>query len=270
MIKLGEKIKSLRKEKNISQEIFANYLGVSFQAVSKWENGNTMPDVTMIPAIASFFSVSTDELFDFNLYEIEKNVDAIVDEYSKYWYADKAKAEQVIRDGLKKYPGNDILLNCLIGVLSELGKNDEVITVGKALVESTKHDDVRFDAYRIMAEAYKAKGEYQLAKDAIEHIPEIYFSKLGVAAHLLEDDEMYEAAQKHKNISAEDLIDMLIIAGKHLKDNGENEKADSQFRIALKIIDAFKEDFVETKYFKSTIYEYTQEQRKELGALLGE
>ncbi len=270
MIKLGEKIKSLRKEKNISQEIFANYLGVSFQAVSKWENGNTMPDVTMIPAIASFFSVSTDELFDFNLYEIEKNVDAIVDEYSKYWYADKAKAEQVIRDGLKKYPGNDILLNCLIGVLSELGKSDEVITVGKALVESTKHDDVRFDAYRIMAEAYKAKGEYQLAKEAIEHIPEIYFSKLGVAAHLLEGEEMYEAAQKHKNISAEDLIDMLIIAGKHLKDNGENEKADSQFRIALKIIDAFKEDFVETKYFKSTIYEYTQEQRKELGALLGE
>lgn len=270
MIKLGEKIKSLRKEKNISQEIFANYLGVSFQAVSKWENGNTMPDVTMIPAIASFFNVSTDELFDFNLYEIEKNVDAIVDEYSKYWYADKAKAEQVIRDGLKKYPGNDILLNCLIGVLSELGKNDEVITVGKALVESTKHDDVRFDAYRIMAEAYKAKGEYQLAKDAIEHIPEIYFSKLGVVANLLEGEEMYEAAQKHKNISAEDLIDMLIIAGKHLKENGETKKAVSQFKIALKVIDAFKDDFVETKYFKSTIYEYTQEQRKEIERLLCE
>ena len=39
MIRLGEKIKSLRKQKNISQEVFANYLGVSFQAVSKWENG---------------------------------------------------------------------------------------------------------------------------------------------------------------------------------------------------------------------------------------
>ena len=43
MIRLGEKIKSLRKQENISQEVFANYLGVSFQAVSKWENGNTMP-----------------------------------------------------------------------------------------------------------------------------------------------------------------------------------------------------------------------------------
>ena len=45
MMKLGEKIKTLRKQKNISQEVFAGYLGVSFQAVSKWECGNTMPDV---------------------------------------------------------------------------------------------------------------------------------------------------------------------------------------------------------------------------------
>lgn len=38
-IKLGEKIRSLRKEKNIPQEVLAQYLGVTFQAVSKWENG---------------------------------------------------------------------------------------------------------------------------------------------------------------------------------------------------------------------------------------
>lgn len=43
MIKLGEKNKSLRKQKDISQEVLAGYLGVSFQAVSKWENGNTCP-----------------------------------------------------------------------------------------------------------------------------------------------------------------------------------------------------------------------------------
>ena len=39
MVKIGEKIKHLRKQKNISQEVFANALGVSFQAVSKWESG---------------------------------------------------------------------------------------------------------------------------------------------------------------------------------------------------------------------------------------
>ncbi len=270
MIKLGEKIKSLRKQKNISQEVLAGYLGVSFQAVSKWENGSTMPDVTLIPAIASFFGVSTDELFDFNLYEIEKSVDDIVTEHGKYWDIDKSKAEQILREGLKKYPGNDVLLDCLICVLCELGRHDEVITIGKCLVESTKYDDLRFDAYRTMAEAYKALGEYQLAKDAIEHIPEIYFTKLEVAAQLLEGKEMYEAAQKQKTLSATSLIDMLIIIGKYLKKNGENDKANAQFTIAQKVIDAFLDDFIERKCFKSTIYETMLEQRKEIERLLGE
>ena len=121
-----------------------------------------------------------------------------------------------------------------------------------------------------MAEAYKAKGEYQLAKETIDHIPEIYFTKLSVAAQLLESEEMYEAIQKQKNISAEDLIDMLIIAGKYLKENGEHEKATSQFRIARKIMEAFEEDFIESKWFKSTVYEYTNDQRKEIEALLTE
>ena len=73
-----------------------------------------------------------------------------------------------------------------------------------------------------------------------------------------------------KNISAEDLINMLIVTGKRLKENGELEKANSQFRIALKVMDAFEEDFVETKWFKATVYEYTNEQRKEIETLLAE
>ncbi len=260
MIRLGEKIKSLRKQKNISQEVFANYLGVTFQAVSKWENGNTMPDVTMIPAIASFFGVSTDELFDFNLYEIEKNVEAIVDEHNKYWDEDKAKSEQIIRDGLKQYPGNDILLNCLIGVISGLGKNDEVITIGKALVESTKYDDVRLDAYRIMAEAYKAKGEYELAKEAIEHIPEIYFSNLYVKAYLLEGEEQFEAATRESSVSFEDLIWMLEILGEIYLKKCEVEKAKIKYTQAINVLKAFENDF-ETEYSHS---KYDPEKIKEL------
>ena len=66
-------------------------------------------------------------------------------------------------------------------------------------------------------------------------------------ASLLDGEDSYEAAQKQKNLSAEDLIDMLIVAGKRLKEIGEIEKANSQFRIALKVMDAFEEDFVENK-----------------------
>lgn len=71
-MKIGEKIKTLRKAKNISQESLAKVLGVTFQAVSKWETNTTAPDVSLIPSIASFFVVSIDELFDYNVFENEQ------------------------------------------------------------------------------------------------------------------------------------------------------------------------------------------------------
>ena len=270
MVKLGEKIKSLRKQKNISQEVFAGYLGVSFQAVSKWENGNTMPDVMMIPAIASFFGVSTDELFDFNLYEIEKQVTDICDEAYKYRISDPAKSEQILRHGLQRFPGNEIILNNLLYTLDYQTRADEVITLCKTLIESTKDDSVKYDACRILASCYRENGQNDLVKPTLEIIPEIYFSKLELMASLLDGEDSYEAAQKQKNLSAEDLIDMLIVTGKRLKENGDFEKANSQFRIALKVMDAFKEDFIENKWFKATVYEYTNEQRKEIETLLAE
>ena len=270
MIKLGEKIKSLRKQKNISQEVFAGYLGVSFQAVSKWENGNTMPDVTMIPAIASFFGVSTDELFDFNLFEIEKQVDAICDEAYKYRFTERDRSESILREGLQRFPGNDIILNNLLYTLDYKERADEVITLCKTLIESTKDDAVKYDACRILASCYKENGHFALIKPTLELIPEIYFTKLELMASLLEGEDSYEAAQKQKNLSAEDLIDMLIIVGKRLKEAGEVEKASSQFRIALEIMNAFKGDFVENRWFKDTIFEYTSERRDEIEALLAE
>ena len=270
MIKLGEKIKSLRKQKNISQEVFANYLGVSFQAVSKWENGNTMPDVTMIPAIASFFGVSTDELFDFNLFETEKQVEAICHESWKYRESDSEKAERILRDGLQRFPGNDIILNNLLYTLDYQTRADEVITLCKSLIESTKDDSVKYDACRILATCYKENGQNDLVRPTLELIPEIYFTKLELKASLLDGEESYEAAQKQKNISAHDLVDMLIITGKYLKGIGETEKARSQFVIAQKIINAFSDDFVETKYFKAKVFEATDAELKEIEQLLSE
>ena len=61
-IKIGNQIATLRKNKNLTQNELGERLGVSFQAVSKWERGETYPDITMLPVIASFFSVTVDEL----------------------------------------------------------------------------------------------------------------------------------------------------------------------------------------------------------------
>lgn len=56
------KIAELRKMRGISQQHLAEVLGVSFQSVSKWETGVTMPDITLLPSIAEFFNISVDQL----------------------------------------------------------------------------------------------------------------------------------------------------------------------------------------------------------------
>ena len=61
-LNIGETIKRLRKEREITQEEFAEVLGVSCQSVSRWENDNCYPDIELIPTIAGFFGISTDRL----------------------------------------------------------------------------------------------------------------------------------------------------------------------------------------------------------------
>ncbi len=60
---IGNTIKALRRQRNISQEVLAAALGVSIQAVSKWETGASLPDILMLPGIAQFFGVTIDFLF---------------------------------------------------------------------------------------------------------------------------------------------------------------------------------------------------------------
>ena len=160
MIKLGEKIRNLRKQKNVSQEVLAQVLGVSFQAVSKWETGATMPDVALIPAIASFFGVSTDELFDFNLLEQEQKIMKLCREAANYRDVDPAKSEAMLREGLKQYPGNDIILNNLLYVMQTPERWEEVVTVCKSILEVTKDDEVKYDVLRILA---KTKSHYSVS-----------------------------------------------------------------------------------------------------------
>ena len=69
MMNIGNQIQMLRKQNNITQEALACEMGVSIAAVSKWETGNSMPDVAMLCALADFFRVTTDELLGRNKME---------------------------------------------------------------------------------------------------------------------------------------------------------------------------------------------------------
>ena len=76
---IGERIKQLRQEKNITQEQLAEYLNISYQSVSKWEHGSSSPDISLIVPIAQFFNVTTDELLGHEFAETQE----AIDEYAK-------------------------------------------------------------------------------------------------------------------------------------------------------------------------------------------
>lgn len=62
-MELGKKIKQLRTAKGVTQDKLADYLNVSFQAVSKWEQGTTSPDIALLPKLSTFFGITIDDLF---------------------------------------------------------------------------------------------------------------------------------------------------------------------------------------------------------------
>ena len=61
---IGKRIALLRKEKGLTQEELASHMGVSPQAVSKWENDQTCPDISALPKLARLFDVTVDELLE--------------------------------------------------------------------------------------------------------------------------------------------------------------------------------------------------------------
>lgn len=65
-VSLGNKLKSLRLQKGITQDTLAKALHISYQTVSKWENETSMPDIQLLPEIAVYFGCRIDDLFDFS------------------------------------------------------------------------------------------------------------------------------------------------------------------------------------------------------------
>ena len=97
---IGERIKSLRKQTGMTQENLAEYLCVSYQAVSKWECGLTNPDLSLIAPLTKLFSISADELLGITDKDNDltrKKYDSALQKYrnnedhnSSYWWAKEA------------------------------------------------------------------------------------------------------------------------------------------------------------------------------------
>ena len=239
-MKIGERIKALRIERGMTQEQLANAIGVSFQAVSKWENAISLPDIALVPAIARLFGVSTDNLFD---YDAEKIAEKALEIAKKTWplrETDAEKGKAIILEGLKEYPENDVLLENLLYLIDYTASPDETIDVALRTMSATKDNSTRYDALRFLAYAYKAKNDLASAKAALAQIPELYFTRLSETAYVLSGEEKREAAEKQRGVSIGILVEMQTRIAEDLTEKGKPGEAKIEYERALRLLDLFE------------------------------
>lgn len=119
-IEIGKKIKSLRLQKGITQEQLAAKLNMSSQAISKWENNVTLPDIQLLPSLSVLFGVTIDELFaltdDTHFERIENmiNTEHVISA-EDFAYAEQFLKEKV-KDDDKKATRSLCWPNCIFNV----------------------------------------------------------------------------------------------------------------------------------------------------------
>lgn len=192
---IGTNIYNLRKEKKITQAQLAEKLGVSDQAISKWENNQCAPDVSLFPIIADFFGVSIDRLFGYHMNSYAEEVKAIMKAADDSM--DTYKEIDMISEGLKKYPNSPdlkIYLACSLSMVNRMSddENEKKDAVRKAIqlcteVVDTCGDHKQVDrALHMLTRIYGEIGEYQKAFDAIAKLSgESYFFRIVSMARTL-------------------------------------------------------------------------------------
>ena len=93
---IGENIRNFRKKNDLTQEALADRLGVSYQSISRWENGTTYPDLELIPAIAEVLSVTVDELLGMPQIEKEKRAVVAFDELRRECIKTDYDADKIV------------------------------------------------------------------------------------------------------------------------------------------------------------------------------
>lgn len=105
MNNIGKRIKELRRKRDLTQEKLADYLGVTYQSVSKWETGVTFPDLSLIVPLSRVLGVSTDELLGARETDDADKRAGIEDAYLEYWKNDNhEESYHMAVEAVRDYP----------------------------------------------------------------------------------------------------------------------------------------------------------------------
>lgn len=99
---IGANIKRLRTAKNITREQLSAAMNVTCAAASKWERGETYPDITLFQPLSYFFEVTLDELMGYDQKKVQADIDETIALYRKHWK--DSKGREIIVKAYHVYP----------------------------------------------------------------------------------------------------------------------------------------------------------------------
>lgn len=168
---IGEKIKELRREHGMTQDKLAAYLKISSQSISKWENNNAMPDISLVVPIANFFGVTIDELFDRDAESEAAEVEAYFEKSERLVNGGYLEEDlELWEEAAARYPGNFQCLHSLAHALwrslpytTEPADNDaesarRVLDICERILEDCTDNDIRNGAIQLLAYTYGREG----------------------------------------------------------------------------------------------------------------
>jgi Predicted transcriptional regulators len=186
-INMGDTIKKLRRERDFTQEKFAEYLNISPQAVSRWETNAAYPDIALIPVIANFFGVTADVLLGMDVLRSEEKINAYIKEFRSYSVNGDFKSQwATIKKALSEFPGDFKILMQYAWTLSEspYRENDgepskekiaeinrEVVAICTRVLSDCTDDETRGDAIYLMSMTHAVDGDMESAVKAANRLP---------------------------------------------------------------------------------------------------
>lgn len=171
----GTIIKDLRLKHNMTQERLAELLNISPQAVSRWETGAAMPDISLLPPLSNLFSVTTDYLLSMDTYQKDLRKAEFDEAFFEYWkHDDKETNYQIAVQAVAEYPGNMEYVEWLASAEYYVAfKNDEegfcrlldsAIKHYKIVLDSNPPKALRDKALHGIVLSYHWRGDLESAK----------------------------------------------------------------------------------------------------------
>ncbi|MEE0434318.1 MAG: helix-turn-helix transcriptional regulator [Peptococcaceae bacterium] len=203
---IGEQIRIYRKEHNMTQEQIATTLGVTAPAVNKWERGASLPDITLLPALARLLEIDMNTLFSFHDELTEPEIAHFVNTlYEKATSGEIAAAFTEAQAKIRDYPHCEpliytcatmLLAALTLSTLSAEEKSTYAATVKKWFMRVSESDDANYRTAACYQLAVQEIDDDNLehAETLIEQLPNIPFDKTILQLRLLAKQGNFDEA----------------------------------------------------------------------------